>query len=108
MKEYLEEESFATGIIRAVWRFAVSLVLKWLWQRLARLWRNRKMTKNAVPVQSDDEVLTAVEVCKLLKVSRTTLWVICRNDKSFPAAKRVSGGAPRWLKSQVLQWVAAH
>ncbi|PDT55152.1 transcriptional regulator [Sinorhizobium sp. NG07B] len=50
---------------------------------------------------------TVKDVCRLLAVSRTTLWRM-RKDGSFPEPIPMYGRMIRWPKPQVDEWIRRH
>lgn len=61
-----------------------------------------KVKAQPVPVPTPDDELTTRDVCALLKVSKKTLWAWRRRDVNpFPAPRRVSGAAVRYLRADV-------
>ncbi|MCC6786267.1 MAG: helix-turn-helix domain-containing protein [Hyphomonadaceae bacterium] len=61
----------------------------------------RQTSDVAVPT----EFLSAKEVCRRLRISRTTLWRMQREDKAFPAAIVVSKRSIRFCWRAVEDWV---
>ena len=53
---------------------------------------------------SADDVLTLKELCAYLKVSEKTVYNM-RQEKRFPAPRRVYGNTVRWLLSDIKQWL---
>ena len=52
----------------------------------------------------EDQLLTAVEVGQLARISRATLYRLVGLGK-FPAPLKI-GKCARWRRSQVLEWIA--
>lgn len=61
-----------------------------------------------MPLPNDeDEFLTARDVMRRLKVSRVTLWEMCKSSRFPQPVKAASGGRHGrnfWLKSAVNAW----
>lgn len=53
----------------------------------------------------EPEFLSAKEVCRRLRISRTTLWRLQREDESFPKALVISKRSVRFGWSAVQEWV---
>lgn len=51
-----------------------------------------------------DNLLTMVEVCKILKVSRNYIYIMLKNGK-FPAPIIISKRKHRWLPSDIENWI---
>lgn len=70
----------------------------------------RAMQANNHPQENDPpkaEFLSAKDVCRRLKISRTTLWRLQQEDSSFPAALVVSRRSVRFSWPAVQRWVQA-
>ncbi|RZN25581.1 AlpA family phage regulatory protein [Bradyrhizobium sp. Leo121] len=62
-----------------------------------------------MPEQSSDlaRVVRAREVCRLIGLSRPTLWRLVQRDQ-FPKPFRLSSSAAvGWLETDILAWIAA-
>lgn len=53
-------------------------------------------------IKPDDEILKAKDVAKLLKVSQSQIYRLTNNN-DIPH-RRPSGGHPRYIKSEILNW----
>ena len=51
----------------------------------------------------DDEVLTPLEICRYLRISRTTLYRLCRRNQ-IPHFK--IGTDYRFNREQIAEWIA--
>jgi prophage regulatory protein len=55
---------------------------------------------------ADLQILPEREVCKLLSVSRVTLWKWRKRDPEFPKALRLSKTRIGWRASDLAKWLA--
>lgn len=53
-----------------------------------------------------DRILRSVEVCKVIGLSRTTLWRRVR-DGQFPKPIRLSANAVGWRSSVIDEWLSS-
>lgn len=51
-------------------------------------------------------LMSAIEVSKLLGITRTTLWRWCKVD-TFPKPIKIGPNTTRWRQSDVDEWLAA-
>ena len=52
------------------------------------------------------EMLTLVDIQKILKVSRASIYLIRRDDPTFPKpVKLFTGRYPRWTRQSIEQWI---
>lgn len=58
------------------------------------------------PPEPSDRILSALEVCTRLGISRTTIWRLIRR-RQFPTALRLSPGRVGWPESQLAAWIAS-
>ena len=70
---------------------------------------NGQPTKNLTQMPSrgfDLRLITADEVCNLLRISRSTLDRAIRSDPAFPRPRRLSGGRlVRFVHAEVLDYI---
>jgi predicted DNA-binding transcriptional regulator AlpA len=52
-------------------------------------------------------LLTDHEVAALLGVSRATVWNWTRGNDGFPQPRRLSRGATRWMRAEIIAWINA-
>ena len=62
------------------------------------------MQKNNSAASSCDELITAAEFSKMLKISQRTLWRLVGAGKIFQPIR--IGRSTRWQKRKVQQWIA--
>jgi predicted DNA-binding transcriptional regulator AlpA len=73
----------------------------------------RPMNQTPIPTRqfaascTQTELMTQIQVQRLLAVGRATLWRIRRRDPSFPKPISISIGARRFIKSEVIAWLEA-
>ena len=53
------------------------------------------------------QLLTMRDLCERLRLGRTTIYAVMRDDPSFPAPFRVVGNALRWDSADVESWISA-
>lgn len=52
------------------------------------------------------EVLRTSEVCRLVGLSRTTVWRLSRSpDSTFPVPRKLTGKSIGWLRTEVEEWL---
>lgn len=50
------------------------------------------------------QLLSASDVCILLKISKPTFWRL-RHSTDFPAAIYINNSTPRWLQEDLFNWI---
>ena len=66
-------------------------------QSLKFILENYKKTEN-------NELLTDVQVSKILKIGKSTVWDRHKKDPSFPKPKKI-GNATRWRKPEIIEYI---
>lgn len=51
------------------------------------------------------QLLTVDETASVLRVSRATLYRLCKNDTHFPAPVRLTRGCTRWRADQLRDYI---
>jgi predicted DNA-binding transcriptional regulator AlpA len=51
------------------------------------------------------QLLTADETASVLRVSRATLYRLCKNDARFPTPVRLTRGCTRWRADQLHDYI---
>lgn len=57
-----------------------------------------------MPANDDDQLLTAREVCDLLKVQRGTIYSLIKTD-NFPQPIKLGPKVSRWRRGEVLHYI---
>ena len=82
--------------------FLNGITLEQLVEAIKPLLQPRKTVDESVPVQSENELLTREQTCKLLSINKTTLW---KHTKSGKLKSLGLGNRVYYKKNEVLEAV---
>jgi len=51
------------------------------------------------------KLLNPATICKMLGISRTTLWRTAKNDPSFPKKRYISANRVGFVESEIHDWI---
>ena len=55
--------------------------------------------------EEEDRMLTVMDVCKYLNISRSGLYTLMSQDETFPKGARIIGRSRRWKRPDLDKWV---